>query len=150
MIVKPRSHWTSYSNRPALYEREHQRPICDRVVEYIEENFARQISLRDVAEAMGYSPCHLTTTFRQKTGVPVTAWIIQRRIAEAQRLLGEANLDVAATCELVGFRDLCYFTRQFVRHVGVTPGRYRASSKVHSPGITARITSEERFYQSAS
>ena len=123
---------TRYQPAPSLYpppihERTPQKPVSDRVVEFIEQNYTRQISLRDVASAMGYSPCHLTTTFRQATGIPVTAWIIGRRIAAARELLGQANMDVATTCELVGFSDVCYFTRQFVRHVGVTPGRFRAS-----------------------
>jgi AraC-like DNA-binding protein len=105
-----------------------QASVAERVITFVETNYAGRISLRDVAEALGYSPCHLTTTFRQATGMPVTAWIIRRRIVAAQRLLGEQNVSVAGACEAVGFSDLCYFTRQFVRHVGVTPGRFRAAN----------------------
>jgi AraC-like DNA-binding protein len=101
--------------------------VAERVAEYIEWNYARPISLRHVADALGYSPCHLTHRFRQITGTPVTAAIIKRRIRAAQQLLAEANVDVASACEAVGFNDICYFTRQFVRHVGVTPGRFRAA-----------------------
>jgi AraC-like DNA-binding protein len=127
-----------YEHQPAL--REAGRPlqalrakrpradsVSERVREFVERNYAQQISLRDVAAAVGYSPCHLTATFRQATGTPVTAWIIKRRIQAAQQLLGEANVDVATACERVGFSDLCYFTRQFSRHVGVTPGRFRSA-----------------------
>ena len=113
-------------NAPTSRERPAQKHLIDRVAEYIEEHYARPISLRDVAAALGYSSCHLTTSYREATGIPVTAAIIKRRIAAACVLLGDENLDVAATCEIVGFSDLCYFTRQFVRHVGITPGRYRA------------------------
>jgi AraC-like DNA-binding protein len=112
---------------PAALDGNQERTMAERVAEYIESNYTRPISLRDVADALGYSPCHLTHTFRQRTGTPVTAAIIKRRIRAAQQLLGEANLDVASTCEAVGFTDLCYFTRQFVRHVGVTPGRFRSA-----------------------
>jgi AraC-like DNA-binding protein len=103
------------------------RSVTDQVIDYIEANYSAPISLRDVALALGYSPCHLTHTFRESTGTPITAWIIKRRIVAAQRLLGESNANVAATAEAVGFNDLCYFTRQFVRHVGMTPGRFRAA-----------------------
>jgi AraC-like DNA-binding protein len=103
--------------------------LPERVIEYLELHYRSQISLRDVAAAFGYSPCYLTDTFRQATGIPITAWIIKRRIRAAQELLGVANTNVAVTCEAVGFNDLCYFTRQFVRHVGVTPGRFRAASQ---------------------
>jgi AraC-like DNA-binding protein len=103
------------------------KPVVGKVIEYIEANYCAPISLRDVARAVGYSPCHLTHVFREQTGTPITAWIIQRRIAAAQRLLGESNVKVAAAAEAVGFNDLCYFTRQFVRHVGMTPGRFRSA-----------------------
>jgi AraC-like DNA-binding protein len=102
------------------------RSVTDQVIDYIEANYSAPISLRDVAQALGYSPCHLTHTFRETTGTPVTAWIIKRRILAAQQLLGESNVSVATAAEAVGFNDLCYFTRQFVRHVGMTPGRFRS------------------------
>jgi AraC-like DNA-binding protein len=107
--------------------------VTERIIEYIEHNYAAQISLRDVAAIFGYSPCHLTHTFRLNTGLPITAWIIKRRITAARRLLEEANIDVASTCEAVGFNDLCYFTRQFVRHVGTTPGRFRTAVSHRGP-----------------
>jgi AraC-like DNA-binding protein len=57
--------------------------------------------------------------------MPVTRWIIRRRIIAAQKLFSEANVDVVKACEAVGFTDLGYFRRQFVRHVGMTPKRFR-------------------------
>ena len=115
--------------------------VADRVIEYIDRNYAEPISLRDVAEVFGYSPCHLTHTFSQITGTPITAWIIKRRITAAQQLLAESNVNVAAACEAVGFNDLCYFTRQFVRHVGMTPGRFRSASNGGSSGSKMRLDS---------
>jgi len=105
-----------------------QRIIRD-VVDFVEENYTAAISLRDVAQALGYSPAHLTHKFSSLTGTPVTAWIIKRRLCAAQELLIETKQNVVAVCEAVGFGDLCYFTRQFVRHVGVTPAQFRSASK---------------------
>jgi len=98
-----------------------------RVMAYVDAHYAERISLRDVARELAYSPAHLTDVVRRLTGTAVTAWIIKRRVDAARDLLGNHNLTVAAVCERVGFNDLCYFTRQFVRLTGTTPGRYRAS-----------------------
>ncbi len=106
-----------------------ERGTISLIVEYVEVNYASQISLRDVAAALGYSPAYLTCMFRKRFGVPVTAWIIQRRIAEAQRLLRESSAAVSEICGDVGFNDVRYFTRQFARHVGATPSRYRGMSR---------------------
>jgi AraC-like DNA-binding protein len=111
---------------------DHDPPLVERVIAFVEDHFASPISLRHVADAFGYSACHLTTTFRQATGTPLTAWIVRRRILAAKELLGEGEMTVAETCEAVGFTDLCYFTRQFARHVGTTPGRFRAACRARS------------------
>jgi AraC family transcriptional activator of pobA len=100
--------------------------IADLVVDYIELNFREPISLRHVAAAVGYSPCHLTTKFRQATGTPVNSWIVKRRIQAAQELLCDRHANVADVCEAVGFGDISYFRRQFTRHVGLTPARFRS------------------------
>jgi AraC-like DNA-binding protein len=113
--------------------------ISDRIINYVESNYAQAISLRDVALVMGYSPCHLTTVFRRATGTPITAWIVRRRIEAARQLLAAGTMSVAQACESVGFSDLCYFTRQFVRHVGITPGRFRTTTQT-----TARASSMAR------
>jgi AraC-like DNA-binding protein len=101
--------------------------VVDHVVEFVENNYSGKISLRDVAQAVGYSPAYLTNMFRRKTGTPITAWIIRRRILAAAELLHEGDMTVAAACYTVGFSDLAHFGRQFVRHMGTTPGRFRAS-----------------------
>jgi len=108
--------------------------VADQVVEYVERNYRAKISLRDVAQAVGYSACHLTTEFRRARGLPVTAWIVRRRIIAAQKLLSVQNMTVARTSVAVGFTDPSYFARQFVRHVGVTPGRFRSATNMDARG----------------
>jgi AraC-like DNA-binding protein len=101
-------------------------------VDYVEENYRSSISLRDIAQVLGYSPAHLTHRFSSLTGTPVTAWIIKRRLCAAQELLVGTKQSVLAVCEAVGFGDVGYFTRQFVRHVGVTPAQFRSANKTTS------------------
>lgn len=110
-----------------------ERSLSERVIEYLEQHYRSQISLRDIAEAFGYSASYLTTAFRRSTGLQITAWIVKRRIGAAQRLFRETDASVATACETVGFSDLRYFTRQFVRHVGVTPEVFRSAANDVAP-----------------
>jgi AraC-like DNA-binding protein len=103
-----------------------EQQIVRDVLDYVEQNYASSISLRNVAQALGYSPAHLTHRFSSLTGTPVTAWIIKRRLRAAQELLVKTKQSLTTVCEVVGFGDLCYFKRQFVRHVGVTPSQFRS------------------------
>lgn len=106
--------------------------IVQQTLDYVEAHYAERISLRDVAHELGYSPAHLTHTFRRLTGTAVTSWIIKRRIQAATQLLHEGGSTIASIGERVGFNDACYFTRQFVRYTGTTPGRYRAINLVRN------------------
>jgi AraC family transcriptional activator of pobA len=99
--------------------------LVQRVIEYIEENYADGISLADVARALSYSPSHLTSLVRRETGLPVTSWIIERRLRAARERLLETDEPVAAVAEAVGFGDAHYFARQFARSNGTTPTRWR-------------------------
>ena len=102
-----------------------QHDIIADVLAYLEENFTKQISLRHVANSLGYSPAYLTETFRHHTGTPITAWIIKRRIRAAQQLMCDRGLPVADAYVAVGFNDRSYFAKQFLKYVGITPAQYR-------------------------
>lgn len=115
-----------------------QSPLVRAVLRYVEDHFAEPISLRDVAQALGCAPAHLTHTFSRRVGVPVNAWMTRRRMTAAKELLLHTNADVAAACEAVGFNDQCYFTRQFIRHVG------SVAAIIGREGWNAQITAAEQ------
>ncbi len=71
------------------------------------------------------TPGHLTTVVRRRTGRTVQEWIIERRIAEARRLLAETDLPVAEVARRVGVPDPGYFSRLFRRAHGASPRKWR-------------------------
>ncbi len=103
--------------------------LTERIRAFVEEHYAERISLADVAHALGYTPSHLTHLFRRSTGKPITAWIIERRILAARRLLASTDRTVTSVAEEVGFVDLGHFGRQFARLTGCSPRRYRAMAR---------------------
>jgi AraC-like DNA-binding protein len=139
MIANSERHEAVPATRPRELSFAREVGVTQRIVDYIDRNYAMPISLRDIADTFGYSPCHLTNSFSRTTGTPITAWIIRRRIEAAKQLLSAGSVDVATAAEAAGFNDLCYFTRQFVRHVGTTPGRFRATAgKTAGVGVAGR------------
>lgn len=81
--------------------------------------------LRALAEEAGASPTHLVRCFTAAFGVPPHRYLVGRRVDAARGLLldGTPPAQVAAA---VGFHDQAHLTRHFRRHVGTTPGRFRA------------------------
>jgi AraC family transcriptional regulator len=96
-----------------------------RVVEFIEEHLAEEISLAALAELVGLSLYHFARAFTQSFGVPPHHYHMARRIDRARRLLHEPALSVTQIGVRIGFRETSSFTRAFRRFTGLTPTEYR-------------------------
>jgi AraC-like DNA-binding protein len=106
-----------------------KQPLLADLFAVIERRFAEHISTSQVARALRLSPGHLTTTVRQLTGRTVLQWIVERRMAEARRLLIDTDEDVDVLGERCGFSDATHFIRTFRRHHGTTPQAWRRANR---------------------
>lgn len=79
----------------------------------------------DYATALALTPTHLSRVLRAATGQSASATIEARTFQEACRQLAYTRLDVRQIGFDLGYEDPAYFSRQFRRHVGVTPSAYR-------------------------
>lgn len=100
-------------------------PKLQEVFQFIEANYQQSITLCDVARAVGYSSAYLTDLVRRQTGKTVNQWIVERRIAEARRLLLETNQTGNEIALLVGYQNEGHFFRQFRQYHGTTPQVWR-------------------------
>ncbi|MFX0576091.1 helix-turn-helix transcriptional regulator [Nocardia nepalensis] len=100
-------------------------PLLAEVFDVIDQRHTAPLSLRDVADAVGMTPGHLTTVVRRRTGRTVQAWITERRMTEARRLLADTDLQVGEIARRVGVPDAGYFTRLFRRNHGLSPRQWR-------------------------
>lgn len=98
----------------------------------IEKRFAEDLTLQALAHEAGYSLFHLAHLFKRDTGLSVKQYILQRRIAEARRiLLEQPALTVDAVALQVGFSDFALFNRSFKRLAGQPPTLYRKISHLN-------------------
>lgn len=104
-------------------------PLLKPVFQFIEAHYQDQISLCDVAKAVGRSPAYLTDLVRRETGRTVLNWIIDRRMVEARRLLLETDQTVQAIAETLGYLDTGHFIRQFRQYCKVPPQAWRSSQR---------------------
>jgi AraC-like DNA-binding protein len=100
-------------------------PQLTSVFQFIEQNYQEPINLEDVARFVGYSPAYLTDLVRRQTGKSVCRWITERRMVETCRLLRQTEHTVESIAELVGYRNLGSFFRQFRQRFGATPQAWR-------------------------
>lgn len=122
--------------REQLVERAGTRPtraptVCPQAVrrarEYLHDNFAKRISLDEVAEIAGSSPYHLERSFRKCLGVPLHRYLVKIRLAHAQSLL-KSGLKLRDVAARTGFCNASHLIRAFSADFGVTPGAYMAAA----------------------
>ena len=104
-------------------------PLVERVFDEIESTFRQPVTAADVARAVGYTPGHLTTVLRRRTGRPLLEWITERRMTEARRMLRETDLPLDVVATRCGLRDASYLVRRFRNRYGITPQRWRRGER---------------------
>lgn len=105
------------------------RPQLREVFRFIEANYHRQITLCDVAEAVGYSPSYLTNLVKQQTEHSLYRWIVERRMEEALSLLQKSDMAVNQIATAVGYKDPCHFSRHFRQIHGTSPQAWRNAKR---------------------
>jgi two-component system response regulator YesN len=81
--------------------------------QYIRENFSKQISQEDVAEAIHLSPSYLSTMFKKEMGISFTDYLTSCRMEEAKKYLKKSTLSINEIAEKSGYADSKYFSRIF-------------------------------------
>lgn len=89
----------------------------------IDADPAAPLTLIELAKEAGLSRYQLIRAFARELGLTPHAYILQRRIVLAQRLI-RAGCDLAEVAAEAGFCDQSHLTRWFVRQFGVTPRCY--------------------------
>jgi len=96
-----------------------------RVLEFVESNLDRTISLQLLAGVSGVSRMYFAAQFRVATGLSPHTYVLQRRLARAENLLADTDDSIVDIALGVGFQTQSHFTTVFKRAKGLTPNRWR-------------------------
>ncbi len=103
------------------------------VVDYIEANLARSITLRELAGLAGVSARHFERAFRQSLGLPPHAYVLRRRVSAARGLLiAQPTLTMEQIAKRAGFSSASHLASAFRRHEGCSPTQFRRTCSVSS------------------
>ncbi|MEV5597982.1 helix-turn-helix domain-containing protein [Streptomyces sp. NPDC052496] len=93
----------------------------------VEEHFTEWHQVADYAQEIGYDTRTLTRATRAATGAGAKAFLDQRILLEAKRLLAHSDLPVGSCAHRLGFRDTGNFTTFFRRQTGLAPTTWTAN-----------------------
>lgn len=105
----------------------------NRVVEYINVNYAEPITLDSISSVAGFSKYYFSRLFTKYTGTSFSHYLLRKRIAVAAHLLCSTALPVVQVSMQAGFTSLSTFNRTFKDIHGCTPTEYRAIYEKSQP-----------------
>ena len=127
---------TQVTPRPAGEER----PAVRKAREYIEANFANELSLFTLSGMVALSPYYFARAFENETGLPPHAYLEGVRVQKARECLDRGET-IVSTALSVGYSDQSHLTRRFKRFLGITPGQYirecRVGKNLHPGSMTS-------------
>jgi AraC family transcriptional regulator len=103
-----------------------------KVLHFISENLAADVSVAQLASVAGMSPHYFSGMFRQTTGCTPHQYVLRQRIECAKRNLsvrGHIGHSVIEAALEAGFQNPSHFARVFRRFVGVSPSRFRSAAR---------------------
>lgn len=93
----------------------------------VEAHFREHHDVGYYARVLGYAPRTLSRAVQQATGRSAKAYIVDRIVLEAKRLLAHDRLTAAACARALGFPDASNFSAFFRNATGMRPGAWQAT-----------------------
>lgn len=95
-----------------------------RAKEYINQHFAEDVALEDVAGYVYLNPIYFSRFFKQHTGTTMTEYLTQVRMNAAIELFKTHKYKVYTISEMCGYKSSKYFAKAFKEFTGYTPTEY--------------------------
>ena len=100
-------------------------PIILKLLRNIEENYSKDLNLKEISETYNINSIYLGQLFQKETGILFSDYLNNFRVNKAKNLLVETSLKAAEIGELVGYANKNYFYRKYKDIVGITPSEWR-------------------------
>ena len=96
-----------------------------KMLQYIEENYAGEISQKDLADYTELSPDYMSRRFKAMMNMTPSEYIRKFRVAKSMELLRMTDKSIAEIAVDVGMSDISLYSRVFKQIVGVSPAAFR-------------------------
>jgi len=96
-----------------------------KVINFIRDNYSKNITLSEAANLVGVTPEYLSKLFNEKINVNFVVFLRNFRISIAKRMILSGKYQIQEVAEQVGFKDPKYFSKVFKSVCGISPSEYR-------------------------
>lgn len=106
-----------------------QSELVQNVASYIRHHMSDAIKTEDIATALFVSRSHLSTRFKQETGMNLTEYIHYMKISEAKHLLTYTDKSLALISNYLGYSSQSHFSRVFKNVTALSPIEFREKTR---------------------
>ena len=110
------------------YEVDRKELTVRQICEYVEKHLCEELTHARLQECLGVCRHDLVSTFKVKTGLTVTAYIIRLRLDSAVRMV-QAGMGLEKAAYSSGFHTYSHFYKEFLKHFGISPRAYFSYEK---------------------
>lgn len=106
-------------------DEEDSKDNVQRAINFILANISNDISVKDVADYVHFSPEYFSKLFKKEMGESAKNYILRIKVDAAKDLLKNPNIPVNMVAAELGYSNYSHFTQMFKKHENVTPTEYR-------------------------
>lgn len=103
--------------------------LTNKALEYLRENYAKDISLNQTAEYIGVNSSYLSRVFKEDYGMEFIEYLNSLRVKQAKYLIERTDTKLKEIIIQVGFNNYTYFFKVFKMVAGITPVEYKIKCK---------------------
>ena len=102
------------------------------VIEYIEQNLNRRLTLHTIAEDLCMSESSLSRMFKNETGKNLNYFINEQKMKKAMDILTNEPGRIKDVAMAVGMDDQLYFNKVFKKFYNVSPSEIRKKRMIEN------------------
>lgn len=117
---------SEYLSQITLTEKDRRRGmLMTDIASYVEENFKKPLTLKEIAAHLGYDYCYLSKAFNRLFSMPFNDYLNTFRTDNALYLLTNTNQSITEIAFESGFQSIRSFNNVFKKETGMTPAEFR-------------------------
>lgn len=114
-----------FNNLLSCQESSFNRHILSKIIEYMYEHYADQLSLKELSDRFHFNYYYLSSYFSSHNKEGFSEYLNKIRVEKASKLLCDESIPVSEISYMVGYSDHSYFCKVFKKLKKVTPSKYR-------------------------
>ncbi|MEC0244189.1 AraC family transcriptional regulator [Paenibacillus dokdonensis] len=118
-----------FIDHAAQGSRANEAPVFSRelleTIHFIDNHLTEELTIQELSSNAHFHPNYFIRIFKRHLGITPMRYIHERRLEQAQRMLGATDYSISEIAYRSGFKDVSYFSAAFKKKAGISPSEYR-------------------------